>query len=72
MDIGRALVEEILLSSGEDINFHVFNKAEARQSGPPPLSPLLRPASPVVKGECRARWTLLFPLPLGPYTIRRG
>jgi hypothetical protein len=49
MDIGGAGVDEILLSSSEG-NFHVLNTAEAGQSQPPPVSPPLRPVSPVVEG----------------------
>jgi hypothetical protein len=49
MDIGGAPVEEIVLSSPEG-NFHVLNRAEARQSEPLPVSLLLHPTNPVVKG----------------------
>jgi hypothetical protein len=49
MDTGGADVDEILLSSPEG-NFHVLNTAETGQSQPPPVSPPLRPASPVVEG----------------------
>jgi hypothetical protein len=48
MDIEGAAVEEIVLSTPEG-NFHVLNRAEARQSEPPPVSPSLRPASPIVE-----------------------
>jgi hypothetical protein len=49
MDTRGAGVDEILLSSPEG-NFHVLNRAEAGQSQPPPVSPPLRPASPIIEG----------------------
>lgn len=49
MDIGGTGVEEIVLSS--EGNFHVLNRAEAQQLEPPPVSPPLRLANPVIERE---------------------